>query len=197
MGCQRTRVKWYRLVKCVGSIDRPAPPRLKGQQMIEKFTKEEIESVWAAPVAGNVQSIYGKINELVDAVTELHEEAKDNARIRANYEKLIDTLVEENNIHEKQIDELQTKVNKMGQNLNFIQPEVKENVQDPYNEQRWVGCLCKLWTGDGLVRYGILRGVALNRKKTNYPYQALSTSFEHCEPVKPDDDIIYKGGDNE
>ena len=69
--------------------------------------------------------------------------------------------------------------------------------QDPYAEQRWVGCLCKLWTGDGLVRYGILRGVALNRKKTKYPYQALSTSFEHCEPVKPDDDIIYKGGDNE
>ena len=87
---------------------------------------------------------------------------------------------------------LQTKVNKMAQNLNFAQPEVKENVQDPYNEQRWVGCLCKLWTGDGLVRYGILRGVALNRKKTNYPYQALSTSFEHCEPVKPNDDIIYQ-----
>ena len=21
--------------------------------------------------------------------------------------------------------------------------------------------------------------------------------YEHCEPVKPDDDIIYKGGDNE
>lgn len=70
-------------------------------------------------------------------------------------------------------------------------PESYKN--DPYAEQRWVGHLCKLWTGYGLVRYGILRGVALNRKKTKYPYQALSTSFEHCEPVKPDDDIIYKG----
>ena len=75
--------------------------------------------------------------------------------------------------------------------------EPAENVQDPYAEQRWVGHLCKLWTGDSLVRYGILRGVALNRKKTNYPYQALSTSFEHCEPVKPTDSIIYQGGSNE
>ena len=63
----------------------------------------------------------------------------------------------------------------------------------PYAEQRWVGHLCKLWTGDGLVRYGILRGIALNRKKTNYPYQALSTSFEHCEPVKLDSELIYHG----
>lgn len=39
--------------------------------MIEKFTKDEIESAWVEPVAGNVQSIYGKINELVDAVNEL------------------------------------------------------------------------------------------------------------------------------
>ena len=95
------------------------------------------------------------------------------------------------------VNELQTKVNKLAPNINFAQPEVKENMQKPYNEQRWVGCLCKLWTGDGLVRYGILRGVALNRKKTNYPYQALSPSFEHCEPVLPTDNAIYKGGDNE
>lgn len=72
-------------------------------------------------------------------------------------------------------------------------PTATTEPTDPYAEQRWVGCLCKLWTGDGLVRYGILRGVALNRKKTKYPYQALSTSFEHCEPVKPDDNIIYRG----
>lgn len=101
------------------------------------------------------------------------------------------------------VNELQTKVNKIAQNLNFAQPEVKENVaenrksskmeQDLYDEQLWVGHLCKLWTGDSLFRYGILRGIALNRKKTKYPYQALSSSFEHCEPVKPDDSIIYKG----
>lgn len=39
--------------------------------MIEKFTKDEIESAWEEPLAGNVQSIYGKINEIIDAVNEL------------------------------------------------------------------------------------------------------------------------------
>lgn len=73
-----------------------------------------------------------KINALIDAVNELHEEAENNARIRANHENLIDTLVEENNIHEKQIDELQTKVNKLAPNINFAQPEVKENAQPDY-----------------------------------------------------------------
>ena len=90
------------------------------------------------------------------------------------------------------INELCDAVNELQKNSTISKLE-KVEPADPYAEQRWVGHLCKLWTGDGLVRYGILRGIALNRKKTNYPYQALSTSFEHCEPLKPDDDIIYKG----
>ena len=44
--------------------------------MIEKFTKDEIESAWAEPVAGNIQSIYGKINELVDAVNKQEKQIK-------------------------------------------------------------------------------------------------------------------------
>ena len=51
-----------------------------------------------------------KLNEVIDAVNGLHEEAENNARIRANHANLIDTLVVENNIHEKQIDELQMKL---------------------------------------------------------------------------------------
>ena len=58
----------------------------------------------------SAKKLLNKINELVDTVNELHEEAENNARIRANHEKLIDTLVVENNIHEKQIDELQMKL---------------------------------------------------------------------------------------
>lgn len=64
-----------------------------------------------------------KINELIDAVNELHEEAENNARIRADHENLINTLVAENNIHEKQIDELQMK-------LEPKKCEPAENMQD-------------------------------------------------------------------
>lgn len=94
---------------------------------------------------------------------------------------------------QEKVNELVDAVNELQKNVTISKMEKVEIPADPYAEQRWVGHLCKLWTGDSLVRYGILRGIALNRKKTNYPYQALSTSFEHCEPVKPDDDIIYKG----
>lgn len=54
-----------------------------------------------------------KINELVDAVNELREETKNNVRIRANHDTLIESLIKQNNIHEKQIDKLQSSVSKM------------------------------------------------------------------------------------
>lgn len=136
-----------------------------------------------------------KINALVDAVNELHEEAENNARIRANHENLIDTLVEENNIHEKQIDELQTKVNKLAPNINFAQPEVKENVQDEFAEQRkWIGKLCWVLDDDGDER-AFTRLTEIIEDDDDRPFKGLAR-WKHCEPVKPTDSIIYKGGDN-
>ena len=127
-----------------------------------------------------------KINELVDAVNELHEEAENNARIRAKHENLIDALVEENNIHEEQIDELQMKV----------EPEKCEPPVDPYAEQRkWIGKLCRCWDSDiNDDIWGILQDIKDNKTEKYYLY---GIGYEHCEPVKPDGDIIYKGGDNE
>lgn len=68
---------------------------------------------------------------------------------------------------------------------------------DPYAEQRkWIGKLCRF--RDNPVcewKYGILDRIY---EDTAYPF--LDTDgyeYEECEPVKPDDDIIYKGGDNE
>ena len=141
--------------------------------MIEKLSVQEIETSTGSEytiterIPATQEQIHDKINELVDAVNSL----RDDCNLLMGY------IAPE--------DKCEPAENR--QSAKIAHPD------DPYNEQRWVGCLCKLWTGDGLVRYGILRGVALNRKKTNYPYQALSTSFEHCEPVKPDDDIIFKG----
>lgn len=135
-----------------------------------------------------------KINELVDAVNELHEEAESNAHTRAYHEKLIDTLVAENNIHEKQIDELQMKVNKLASNINFAQLEVKENVQaDPYAERRkWIGTLCKFWDYDGEEKWFSI----LEHIDKNSPYSYCASGdwwYKHCEPIKPEDIIIYKG----
>lgn len=94
------------------------------------------------------------------------------------------------------VNELQTEVNKMAQNLNFAQPEVKENVQDKFAEQRrWIGKLCRFWdTNIGENVWGILGGIDFSENE-KYPYwcDQLQEQYQNCEPVKPDDDIIYKG----
>lgn len=72
-----------------------------------------------------------------------------------------------------------------------------ETPADPYAEQRgWIGKLCRFWD-DNEKEWVIdfLRAVAYGYADT--PYRGNKDWYEHCEPVKPDDDIIYKGGDNE
>lgn len=78
--------------------------------MIEKFTKEEIESAWAEPVAGNIQSIYDKINELVDAINAIQKEREAERFEIQEWIGILEAVREFVNIHEKQIDELQMKV---------------------------------------------------------------------------------------
>lgn len=166
--------------------------------MIEKLKPQTIEKDGGAfgiiverKVATD-EEMQEKINEVIDAVNELHEEAENNARIRADLANLIDTLVAENNIHEKQIDELQMKV----------EPEKCKTPVDPYAEQRkWVGKLCHFWNKTEYTDdiYGFLTDIVSTNKykpEDNYfvPFKDEFGSFyEHCEPVKPDDDIIYKG----
>ena len=64
-----------------------------------------------------------------------------------------------------------------------------ENV-DPYAEQRkWIGKLCRFWDNDS-------SGVFFDTLKSplvNGTFQAPSGTWQHCEPIKSDDPIIYKG----
>lgn len=73
-----------------------------------------------------------------------------------------------------------------------------ENVQDKFAEQRnWIGCLCRFWFDNKKqADIGILGDID---EDEIHPYfnADLGHNYKCCEPVKPDDDIIYKGGDNE
>ena len=64
---------------------------------------------------------------------------------------------------------------------------------DPYAEQRkWIGKLCRF--RDNPVcewKYGILYRIY---EDTDFPFWDTDCyEYAECEPVKPDDDIIYKG----
>ena len=67
----------------------------------------------------------------------------------------------------------------------------KKAPTDPYAEQRkWIGKLCKFWNDDpNDYVFDKLKEITFAGcyiKESGFIY-------EYCEPVKPDDDIIYKG----
>lgn len=80
----------------------------------------------------------------------------------------------------------------------FVVETKHEEPADPYAEQRkWIGKLCWFWDEDRKDAFCDVLGCVDENSK--YPYVNLDCydGYKHCEPVKPDDDIIYKGGDND
>lgn len=77
--------------------------------------------------------------------------------------------------------------------LQGLEPEKCETLVDPFAEQcKWTGKLCKFWDCDKTnASYGILEAI---NEYSEHPYiQLRGDVYEHCEPVKLDDDIVYKG----
>lgn len=76
-----------------------------------------------------------------------------------------------------------------------VYEEVMPNMKpaDPFAEQRkWIGKLCRFWQHDiENAVYDILEEINENKEEPFCPRDWHS--FRYCEPVKPDDDIIYKG----
>lgn len=73
-------------------------------------------------------------------------------------------------------------------------PTAKREPDDPYAEQRkWIGKLCKFWDDDpDDYNFNILKELTLDGGYV----EEDGFTYDHCEPVKLDDDIIYKGGEN-
>ena len=125
-----------------------------------------------------ISDVYDKVNQLVNAVNKLETMAK-------NTNTVLESLVQENNIHEKQIDELQMKA----------EPEKCEtpaqNMPDLDIQLSWVGHLCRFWDYDKIEStYAILYDINV---WSEHPYcKSNGNQYKHCEPVNPDDDVIYK-----
>ena len=76
-----------------------------------------------------------------------------------------------------------------------------ENEKDEFAEQRkWIGKVCKFWNDNDEPEnyvYGVLCNI-FDRYHEGCSFQCGNGEwYEYCQPVKPDDDRIYKGGDNE
>ena len=123
--------------------------------------------------------IIDKINELIDLVKEQQQQLNNHmCRLMA--------LESDNKNIKDLFDQLHPEL-KIVRTLTQVDPI------DPYAEQwEWIGKLCKLWNEDrpDELVYSILFKIYPDEKK---PYQSIYTFFyTNCEPVSPDDDIIYK-----
>lgn len=143
--------------------------------MIEKLDKKLAGNINSFNMSQNIAvalKAINKINELVDAVNELQE-------MRKSCDNQIGILAE-------QIAKLQ--------HDNSGKANCQENVQDKFAEQhKWIGCLCRFWFDNTKqADIGILGDID---EDEIHPYfnADLGYNYKCCEPVKPDDDIIYKG----
>ena len=145
---------------------------LRSFSMIKKLTlQDDTRILCRKDYMLALRYVQQTINQLVDAVNELQK-------------------------HEEQHLDLLTELNEMRLHQ---KKEPAENVQDKFAEQRkWIGKLCWFWNNDNEpdTCFGVLTGLF---DEADRPFERSigQQLYRYCEPVKPDDDIIYKGGDNE
>ena len=101
------------------------------------------------------------------------------------------------------IGEMQEKINELVDAVNGIldyaplemATKAEPEPADPYAEQRkWIGKLCRFWDdGTQEISYGVFTKID-DRTFSVAKYCCEDVYYhDHCEPVKPDDDIIYRG----
>ena len=113
-----------------------------------------------------------KINEIVDAVNELQESHATSERFR--------------------IDGLDDPFAENSQSAKIAQGF--KNLQDPYAEQsKWVGCLCWFWESDPNDKIIDVLSHIDTARLCPFIQCDHQIGWTNCEPVKPDDPIIYKG----
>jgi hypothetical protein len=119
-------------------------------------------------------------------------------------ERLDDVLVQSvatTNCITHKINELVDAVNEQQQQLNnhMCRLVALEHTEEPAEELvvpceehiEWIGKLCKFWDFAEFPVYGILDDA--NIGNSGYPYKIKNgTFYQNCEPVSPEDDIIYK-----
>jgi hypothetical protein len=110
-------------------------------------------------------------------------------------------LVYENTPLIQKVNELIDAVNVLQAQVAILEehahPTATTEPADPYAEQRkWRGKLCKFWDDSDEPEncvYDVLCNI-FDLHHEDCPFQCGNGEwYEYCEPVKPDDDIIYKG----
>ena len=94
------------------------------------------------------------------------------------------------NIHEKEIDKLQMLAEPEKCDIPDGDDAIQEIIHEP--KEKWIGHLCKFYDDDNKFCFGLLADID---KGSIYPYCCApsETYWEHCELIKPDSMLIFKG----
>lgn len=159
--------------------------------MIEKLVTQKLTIAGKKYEYPDTTALVGKINELVDAVNGILDYAPLEMAMKAE--------PEDKGYIKLDNDSLQKflKAHPEYNNKGVIEIPKKEPA-DPYAEQRkWIGKVCWFWDEEEEEKiFGILTTIDSDCGLSDMcPYWNGTTSnwFEHCEPVKPDSEIIYHG----
>ena len=130
--------------------------------------------------AGNPE-LFKKLNELMD---------------------IVNALIEENNVHERQIDELQMKVKDQQIELNnhlcrlmVLEGSDGPVVVDKFEEQKkWIGKLCRFWDdGDKQYVYDVLDCIDTDLEDTFGCFKSKQHGhFCNCEAIKTHFDELFQ-----
>lgn len=142
-----------------------------------------------------------KLNELVDAVNAIQKEREAERFEIQEWIGILETVRKSVNVHEKQIDELQMKLEpeKCETRAENVHPDTESGRQNVQDQTKWIGKLCKFrdkYYKDDQWDYGLLQAIENAETaliwKTGCFKHNLGHWYDICEPVSPDDDIIYK-----
>ena len=151
---------------------------------LDRTLRNEIDSGFTISEPVSIGEMQEKINELVDAVN------KQQIQLNNHKCRLLDlhsrvAALDDPTYHEDEDSDW------------YDDPQYREQPADPYAEQRkWIGKICKFRDIDNdNLYYGPLTKI---HDTSPYYYECNhKVCYANCEPVKPDDDIIYKGGKDE
>lgn len=128
---------------------------------------------------GGAKEVQAKINELIDAINFIMEEFPEQTHalsmaIKNNTEKI------------EKIDPAKTTYNVAAGQMEFK--------EDPYAEQRkWAGKLCWFWEDDPNDKIVDVLSHIDTARLCPFIQCDHQIGWSNCEPVKPTDDIIFKG----
>lgn len=140
-----------------------------------------------SPTMPNATDFLNKINELVDVVNTIQKEREAERFEIQEWIGILGTV-------RKSVNKLETMAKNTNTVLKSLVKTKHEEPTDPYAEQRkWIGKACYFWDNNAQTKaFGWLEKI--DQEGNEAPFMTnFGQWYDNCEPVKPDDDVIYKG----